>query len=55
VMSKLKVVDLTFLIFFLIFILFSIFRTRIRVKVMRSRCHTSVTSYDMVTVMVTKS
>ena len=60
IVLKLKVVDLTFsyslshfnFIFDFSFY-FSIFRMRVRVRVMRSCCHTSVTSDDMVIVMVT--
>ena len=60
IVLKLKVVDLTFSysLFHFNFIFdfpfhFSIFRMRVRVRVMISRCHTSVTLDDMVTVMVT--
>jgi len=45
---KLKVVDSNYFHFDLFFF-YSIFRTRVRVRVTRSHCHTSVTSDDMVT------
>ena len=40
-------------LFLFLFDLFSIFLSRIRVRVTRSYCHTSVTSDDTVTVIVT--
>jgi len=59
-MSRIKSVDLVFSHFLSHFLfssrfifLYPIFRTRVRVKVIRSCCHTLVTSDDMVTVMVT--
>jgi len=52
--SKLKVVDLNnFYFIFHFYFLYSIFRTRIRVKVTRLHYHISVISDNMVIVMVT--
>jgi len=55
VLSKLKVVDLTFLILFLILFSFDFLflELGLGLRVMRSYCYTSVTSDDMVIVIVT--
>ena len=53
--SKLKAVDSIYFYFYFYFYLFSIFlflECRVRVRVMRSCCHTSVTSDDTATVTV---